>query len=239
MFGGFVWWQRGVREDGTDSIAVPVADETHWPEMRALICVAMDRKKETSSTKGMQRSVATSALLSLRAREVVPGRISEIIEAYKAHDFDTFGRLTIQDSNQFHACCADTYPPIYYMNETAKAVVRLVHALNEESVAATGHLMACYTFDAGPNAVIFLLEKHVKRVLQHLLHYFPPTSEAGGFVTDPIVWERARKSTDPILPVKFMPTAPGALKKIYATKVGDAPRIWPSKSALDVPRARL
>ena len=61
----------------------------------------------------------------------------------------------MQDSNQFHAVCLDTYPPIFYMNDTSKAIIRLVHALN----AFNGSICAAYTFDAGPNAVIYTLEK--------------------------------------------------------------------------------
>lgn len=51
--------------------------------------------------------------------------------------------------------CLDTYPPIFYMNDTSKAIIRLVHALN----ALNGSICAAYTFDAGPNAVIYTLEK--------------------------------------------------------------------------------
>ena len=32
-------------------------------------------------------------------------------------DFETFGQLTMADSNQFHATCLDTYPPIFYLND--------------------------------------------------------------------------------------------------------------------------
>lgn len=39
MFGGFVQWQRGERPDGTDSLALQVAPETHWPELRVLVLV--------------------------------------------------------------------------------------------------------------------------------------------------------------------------------------------------------
>jgi diphosphomevalonate decarboxylase len=35
LYGGFVKWQKGVKADGSDSIAIQVADENHWPEMRA------------------------------------------------------------------------------------------------------------------------------------------------------------------------------------------------------------
>ena len=41
------------------------------------------------------------------------------------------------------------------MNDTSKAIIRLVHALN----ALNGSICAAYTFDAGPNAVIYTLEK--------------------------------------------------------------------------------
>ncbi|CAN0453544.1 unnamed protein product, partial [Scytosiphon promiscuus] len=45
LYGGFVKWQKGEREDARDSIAVQVADEHHWPEMRALILVVSADKK--------------------------------------------------------------------------------------------------------------------------------------------------------------------------------------------------
>jgi diphosphomevalonate decarboxylase len=37
--GGFVKWNMGELKDGRDSIAVQVADEKHWPEIRVLILV--------------------------------------------------------------------------------------------------------------------------------------------------------------------------------------------------------
>lgn len=39
MLGGFVQWQRGERPDGRDSLALQVAPETHWPELRVLVMV--------------------------------------------------------------------------------------------------------------------------------------------------------------------------------------------------------
>lgn len=68
MYGGWVAWRMGVKEDGTDSIAQQVQPHTHWPDMRVLILVANSGQKETSSTDGMQRSVRTSPLLKVRDR---------------------------------------------------------------------------------------------------------------------------------------------------------------------------
>jgi len=40
-------------------------------------------------------------------------------EAIKNRDFASFTQLTCTDSNQFHAVCLDTSPPIFYMNDTS------------------------------------------------------------------------------------------------------------------------
>jgi len=40
-------------------------------------------------------------------------------EAIRNRDFASFSQLTCIDSNQFHAVCLDTSPPIFYMNDTS------------------------------------------------------------------------------------------------------------------------
>ena len=123
--------------------------------MRAVILVVSDREKDTSSTSGMETSRLTSPLLQFRATQVVPARLAEIENAYLKRNFEIFGTLTMKDSNQFHATCLDTYPPIFYMNDVSKVIIRLVHVIN----AHYGAVRAAYTFDAGPNAVIYCLDK--------------------------------------------------------------------------------
>ena len=43
----------------------------------------------------------------------------------------------MRDSNSFHSTCLDTYPPIFYLNETSKRAIAAVHAYNE-SLAGVG-----------------------------------------------------------------------------------------------------
>ena len=161
MFGGFVKWNAGVDASGSDSVAVQVADEEHWPEMEVLVCVVSDSKKTTSSTSGMQTTVDTSDLIEHRAEVIVPKRMQEIEKAILEKDFETFGKITMQDSNQFHACCMDTYPPIFYMNDTSKFIVRLITEFN----ILEGGIKAAYTFDAGPNAVIYAQKKDMGKLV--------------------------------------------------------------------------
>ncbi|XP_044129073.1 diphosphomevalonate decarboxylase isoform X1 [Bufo gargarizans] len=170
MHGGFVQWVMGEREDGKDSLAQQVEPETHWPELRILILVASAEKKHVGSTAGMQTSVETSPLLKLRAESVVPGRMGEMIEAIKNKDFEAFGQLTMKDSNQFHATCLDTFPPIFYLNQVSQRIISLVHRYNNHY----GQTKVAYSFDAGPNAVIFALEPTVNEFVEIVKRSFPP-----------------------------------------------------------------
>lgn len=160
LFGGYVAWQMGSKDDGSDSVAVEVAPASHWPEMRALILVASAEKKGVSSTSGMQTTVATSDLFQRRAEVVVPKRMREMEAAVKAKDFAAFGKITMMESNSFHATCLDTFPPIFYLNDVSRAAIKAVEAINE----AAGKIVAAYTFDAGPNAVVYFEEKNMAAV---------------------------------------------------------------------------
>lgn len=161
LFGGYVAWRAGTKEDGSDSMADLVAPASHWPDMRALILVASAAKKGVSSTSGMQKTVATSGLFKGRLTDVVPRNMALIEEAIKNRDFAQFAEVTMRDSNSFHACCADTYPPIFYMNDTSRAAVRAVESINEQA----GKTIAAYTFDAGPNCVVYYLQEHESTIL--------------------------------------------------------------------------
>lgn len=168
LFGGFVAWEMGTEADGSDSKAVEVAPKSHWPDIKAAILVVSADKKDTSSTSGMQITVQTSDLFQHRIQNVVPARFEEMKRSILDKDFNKFAELTIKDSNSFHAVCLDSYPPIFYLNDTSKRIIKLINLLNESA----GELIAAYTFDAGPNAVIYYEEKNEKYVLGMLHKFF-------------------------------------------------------------------
>ena len=158
-------WDHGTRDDGTDSRARLVADRSHWPHMKALILVVSAAKKGVSSTTGMQTTVRTSSLFPTRAKEVVPKRMVEMERAIGERDFETFAKVTMRESNSFHATCLDTDPPIFYLNDVSRAAIRAVEEMNEK----VGRTVAAYTFDAGPNAVIYYQEADEDAVLRTFL----------------------------------------------------------------------
>lgn len=209
LFGGYVAWEMGTKADGLDSRAVEVAPVEHWPEMRALILVVSAEKKDVSSTAGMQVTVATSPLFAARVNDVVPKRYTEMCAAIKERNFPRFAELTMADSNQFHAVCLDSTPPIFYMNDVSRAAIRAVEHINQNA----GETVAAYTFDAGPNCVVYYQQQHEKQVLSGLqavknVQGFPASSDLGASDLDE----------------KYVSTLSSGISRVIHSKVGDGPR---------------
>jgi len=231
LYGGWVQWEMGSLQDGSDSRAVQVASETHWPEMRVIVLVVNDQKKDTSSADGMQESVRTSKLMKIRAEQFVPKRMKEMQQAILNKDYQTFGDLTMKDSDDFHDVCADTVPAIHYLKPISKNIIKLIHGYNQHC----GRIEAAYTYDAGPNAVLYLLERNVVPILALVSHYFPPmkTSEAS-FCKDTTLWKQAQKYQIPNGLKSLIEVSPDALKYILYTTIGQGPQILsPQYSLLD------
>jgi len=235
LMSGFVAWERGLKGDGSDSLAVQIAPREHWPDLHALILVVSDDKKGTSSTSGMQRSVETSALLQHRIKHVVPARMTAICDAIKAKDFDSFARITMQDSNQFHAVALDTDPPIFYMNDVSRAIIALIVEYNRASVASGSSLKAAYTYDAGPNAVIYAPKENIREIINLIVAYFPQ-SQAFKDPFDLFGSSNGQPGEIP-LPLGFNPLVAkkfglDAVKNLIHTCIGDGPRVLGSGDAL-------
>ncbi|KAI9909786.1 hypothetical protein PsorP6_011189 [Peronosclerospora sorghi] len=233
LVGGFVAWQKGERPDGQDSIAVQVADDRHWPQLCAIVCVVNDARKDTSSTSGMQTTKATSPFLTFRAKHLVEDRMKTMRRAIKARDFATFGTLTMQESNQFHATCLDTMPPIFYLNNVSHQLIRLVHRYNDQA----GRVQAAYTFDAGPNAVLFVEEKHVQELVALVHHCFPTShmpiqsSMPIDRTLSPALLERMQ-ANGPSGKVSKLPHVPDSVKMMYISRVGGGTRVLAAHEAL-------
>jgi len=216
--GGFVQWNKGEQENGHDSDAFQVVTEEHWP-LKVFILVVSKSQKETSSTSGMQNSVKTSDLLKYRAEEIVPTRIKAFHKAIKERDFQLFGEETMKDSNQFHSICLDTYPPIFYLNDISKKIIHFITLYNK----LCRKIQAAYTFDAGPNAVIFIEPgDHIHYFKKLLNYYFPQKNED-------------KKDIDFESHNLLEPCDVGDVQRIIETKIGPGPQILgKEESLLDV-----
>lgn len=223
IHGGFVQWGRGVENDGSDSVARQLAPSSHWPELHILILVVSDKRKHVGSTTGMETTVKTSELLQHRVDVTLPKRIPALLDAIQSKDFRQFAKITMQESNQLHAVCLDTMPPIVYLNDVSHSIMRLVHKFND----FFGEPKVAYTFDAGPNAFLFMLESTVPMARAVIEHYFPNDSND---------YFRGMTTTNGVTITKELEEAitvdvqPCAIKNIIHTKVGQGPQLMSGKA---------
>lgn len=156
IYNGFVVWNKGVETDGLDSFATLLYPMDYWV-LETIIVIVDDSKKTVDSTNGMQSSVDSSSLLHYRLQDI-PDKINRLTSAIKHHDFKTFCEIVKRESNEFHAICMSTYPPLFYLNDVSKSIINAVHGLNANGIDC------CYTFDAGPNALVICLPKDLEVV---------------------------------------------------------------------------
>lgn len=137
--------------------------------MRVLVLVVNDKKKVVASSKGMANSVKTSELLQYRMDKLVDKHVEQMKKAIADKDFPTFAEITMRESNQFHSVCLDTYPPIVYMNDVSHKIAEIVHKYNKNRKGTK----VAYTFDAGSNACLYMLESEVSTFISLLNVMFP------------------------------------------------------------------
>ncbi|KAI6234782.1 Diphosphomevalonate decarboxylase [Aphelenchoides fujianensis] len=115
--------------------------------LRALIFVLSDQQKDVPSTSGLQRTLETFVLMERGIQVEVPARA-----AIEAGDFGGVAAVTMADSDHLHAVCADTRPPLHYLNDDCRRLIAFVREFN----GTDGPPRAAYSFDAGLNCCCFL-----------------------------------------------------------------------------------
>jgi len=134
------------------------------------------------------------------------------------------------------------------MNDTSRHLISVVHALNK----AAGRMVAAYTFDAGPNAVIYTMDSDQTEVLAALLSHFPAGDSApvqgsatsgldfSQYVSNPELEAAAKGVQLPESVVAQPPqVAAGEVRHIYCTSMGDGPRTLTLEESLADPATGL
>lgn len=151
--GGFVEWQRGEKEDGTDSYAVQVAPKDHW-DFRMITTIVSTEEKKVKSRAGMSQTIKTCPYY----RDWL-STVNEDIETVKKgileKDFSRVGGTAEFNCLKMHATMITTKPPIIYWNPATMEIVHAIQAWREEG------LEAYFTMDAGPNVKVMCMDKDV------------------------------------------------------------------------------
>lgn len=146
LYGGFVEMKRGSLDDGSQDYAVPLYDENYW-DLRMLIAVTSDKKKETGSTEGMERTAATSPFYESWVASQAPD-LDEMRAAIKNKDFEKAGVLTEHSCFKMHGLALSARPALLYWNSLSVEIIQAVKELRKQGT------QAYITMDAGPQVKI-------------------------------------------------------------------------------------
>jgi diphosphomevalonate decarboxylase len=157
LFGGFVEWQAGTRDDGRDCLARPRFGPEHWPGLVDFVTLLDDAPtKEVRSSVAMQRTVATAPGYAARVAEV-PERLASMVRAIRRRDAPALFGLVIEECDSFRSVCEATDPPLDYLTRTSRRILEKVRGIND----AAGEPVIGYTHDAGAHLHLFTLAEEV------------------------------------------------------------------------------
>ena len=162
IFGGICEWEKGNKDD---SIAVQLYEKNYW-DLGIRLIIVSQKEKDVSSSLGMKITKETSELFKYRINYIVKQNLENIKKSLKEKDFNNFAEIIIKDSNNFHACCRDSYPSINYLNEESDFIMKIVMSLNE----IYGKNICAYTFDAGSNAFL-IYEMKNKTIIDDFFNF--------------------------------------------------------------------
>lgn len=164
IYGGFVEWKRGSREDGTDSYAEQIAKPEYWPEFRMVVCVTTKEAKKVKSRAGMAQTVKTSPMYKAWL-ETVDEDLRAVREGILKRDFTLVGQTAEHNCLKMHATMITTKPSIIYWNAGTMDIIHAVLEWRDEG-------LECYfTIDAGPQVKILCLEKDAKEIAERVKEF--------------------------------------------------------------------
>jgi len=164
IFGGFVQWHRGQKEDGSDSYAESIADKNHWPDFRMVTTIVEVKKKPVSSRGGMAQTVATCPFYKDWV-ETAKEDLKNVIDGIKERGFEKVASTAEFNCLKMHATMITTKPSIIYWIPATMEIIHAVRQMREEG------LHAYFTMDAGPNVKVMCLkeqENEINKSLQEL-----------------------------------------------------------------------
>jgi diphosphomevalonate decarboxylase len=145
VFGGFVEWRRGERDDGRDSVAVQLAPPERW-DLRVVVAVTTSAPKAVSSRAGMTRAAASPFYPAWVAG--AEADLDEARAAIAARDLEALGLLAEHNALKMHAVGLAARPPLLYWRGATLECVHRVWALRAEGIPAF------VTIDAGPQVKV-------------------------------------------------------------------------------------
>ncbi len=159
IYGGFVKWNKGEKDDGSDSYAEQIIKD--WSDFRMIICIASLEEKRVKSRAGMAQSIKTSPMYDGWLASV--GKDLESLEkGLKERDFSLVGKVSEENCLKLHSVMMTTKPSLIYWNDVTVRIIQSIINWREEG------LESYFTIDAGSQVNVMCLKNDVKKMVKKL-----------------------------------------------------------------------
>lgn len=157
LYGGFVEWQKGSMEDGSDSYAKQIALKDHWPELAMVVSVVTSKAKKIKSRAGMAQTVANSPLYKTWL-ETVEEDLDMVRNGILERKFTQLGVTSEMNALKMHSTMITTEPHIIYWEPETITMMKEIMAMREEGIEAY------FTIDGGPQVKILCMDRNAKKI---------------------------------------------------------------------------
>ena len=168
IYGGYVEWQKGEKEDGTDSFAKQILKEEDW-DLSILSVLLEAAPKKVLSREGMKRTVETSPFYA-GWLETVEDDLEVAKRAIGLRDFEMLGNVLEKNALKMHATTLGANPPFMYWQSATFDVMYKIEELRSSGI------QAYFTIDAGPNVKVLCQPKD-EQVVQEALRNIPTVQD--------------------------------------------------------------
>ena len=158
FWNGFVYWEKGQRDDGMDSYSYPL--KYSWEDLRIGILEISASEKNTPSRDGMNRTVSTSPFYPAWVKSANED-IIKIEEAIKDKDFNEFGELVEANALRMHASMLGARPGLVYFLPETLGEINKIWQLRQQG------LDLYFTADAGANLKLIFLKNTELIIKKH------------------------------------------------------------------------
>lgn len=161
IYGGFVEWEKGSSDDTSFAKAV---DDAAW-DIGMLFIIVDDKKKDVSSSKGMERTVETSPFYQVWL-DTLDEDLQAMKKAIKTQDAFEVGAIAERNALKMHATNLGAKPPFTYWTPGSLRAIDAVQKLRNEGYSVH------FTMDAGPNVKLIGKASELDEIKAKLLDQF-------------------------------------------------------------------
>jgi diphosphomevalonate decarboxylase len=154
---GMVYWHRGIRDDGLDSISSPVHSiHPHWNNLYLGLIMIDDKEKSLSSRKAMEYCVNTSALFPSWS-DCVANDIKKFMVCLEDGNMNEGLAIAQNNALSMHGLMLSSRPGFSYIKGKTMDVLQQLFALQQD-------IPIYATMDAGPNIKLLFHQNKISKV---------------------------------------------------------------------------